>query len=220
MRRTKQQSEQTRQRILAAARRAFARHGVSRTTLEYVATLAGVTRGAIYWHFANKVALFQAMREQVSLPFVDNTDFASVHEADPLRAVENFLRGIIHGIETDAATRQTFQIMVFKCEYVDEFEPELKRQLQRCHELLPKLTLAYARAQQVGALRAGLKPDIAAMETCAFVTGLFRLWLIDTKGVLVRNRIGELIAAHVENRRAVAAETSAPMAAEVATTLH
>lgn len=220
MRRTKQQSEQTRQRILTAARRAFARYGVTRTTLDHVAKLAGVTRGAIYWHFSNKLALFQAMRERVSLPLVDQTDFVSLHDADPLRAVEDFLRGIMHGIESDLATRQTFQITVLKCEYVDEFEPELKRQLKRCSELLPKLTLAYARAKHVGVLRAGLKPELAALDTCAFATGLFRLWLLDTDGALVRNRVGDLIASHIDSRRAA---TLAPSTApeQIATsTLH
>jgi TetR/AcrR family transcriptional regulator, acrAB operon repressor len=220
MRRTKQQSEQTRQRILAAARRAFARHGVTRTTLEHIAKIAGVTRGAIYWHFANKLALFQAMREQVSLPLVDRTDFVSLHDPDPLRAVEDFLRGIVHGIETDLATRQTFQITVLKCEYVDEFEPELKRQLQRCRELLPKLTLAYARAKLAGVLRADLKPEIAALETCAFTTGLFRLWLIDTAGTMVRDRVGELITAHVNGRRAGSVASSATAEQVAASTLH
>ncbi len=180
MRRTKEESQHTRQKILAAARREFARRGVTRTTLEHIAAAAGVTRGAIYWHFTNKLALFQAMREQVSLPLVDRTDFGLLNEADPLVAVEEFLRSLIEGLENDTATRQTFQITVLKCEYVDEFEPELKRQVRRSRELLPKLTKAYARAQHAGTLRAGLTPEVAALETCAFTTGLLRLWLIDS----------------------------------------
>ena len=35
-----------------------------------IAGEAGVTRGAIYWHFKDKVALFFAMREQTILPLV------------------------------------------------------------------------------------------------------------------------------------------------------
>jgi TetR/AcrR family acrAB operon transcriptional repressor len=58
VRRTKKESEQTRRQIIAAARRVFARQGVRRTTLEEVARAAGVTRGAIYWHFAGKTELF------------------------------------------------------------------------------------------------------------------------------------------------------------------
>ena len=96
MRRTKQQSERTRQDIIAAARRVFARQGVTRTTLEEIAVAAGVTRGAIYWHFADKTELFFAMREQVAVPMVDRIDLAllGVEGSDPLAGVERFLRGI------------------------------------------------------------------------------------------------------------------------------
>src|SRR4051812_38305736 len=118
-RRTKEDSEQTRRRILAAARRGVARPGGARTRLGQIARAAGGTRGAIYWHFADKTALFYAMREQVSLPMIDRTGFAWFPEdtADPLASVERFLLGMLKTLETDAATRQTFQIMGFKCEY-------------------------------------------------------------------------------------------------------
>ena len=64
MRRTKEESEQTRRQILRAARREFFLHGVTRTTMERIATAAGVTRGAVYWHFENKRDLFNAMLAQ------------------------------------------------------------------------------------------------------------------------------------------------------------
>ena len=47
----------------------FVEQGVSRTTLQHIATAAGVTRGAIYWHFDDKGAMFNAMMERVTLPF-------------------------------------------------------------------------------------------------------------------------------------------------------
>ena len=65
MRRSKEDSLKTRQSILLAARRVFARRGVSQTSIEHVARAAGVTRGAVYGHFKGKDALFQCMREQV-----------------------------------------------------------------------------------------------------------------------------------------------------------
>ena len=55
MRRTKAEAEQTREDILNAAIDMFYKDGVSKTTLNGIATHAGVTRGAIYWHFKNKM---------------------------------------------------------------------------------------------------------------------------------------------------------------------
>ena len=126
MRRTKRESERTRQGILAAARKVFARQGVTRTTFEEIAAAAGVTRGAIYWHFADKTELFFAMREQVAVPMIDQIDLALLRDgSDPLAGVERFLQDILEALESDAAARQTFQILGFKCEYVGEHEREL-----------------------------------------------------------------------------------------------
>ena len=55
---TKQQAGETRRQIIDAALTAFSEQGVSATSLVDIAKQAGVTRGAIYWHFKNKVDLF------------------------------------------------------------------------------------------------------------------------------------------------------------------
>ena len=204
LRRTKQESEQTRQQILRAARREFARRGVARTTLQHIALTAGVTRGAIYWHFANKTALFHAMREQVSVPLLDRMNFAllSARDEDPLAAIGAFLKHLIESIADDRATLRTFQIILFKCEYVDEFHSEFSRQTRRCLELVSQLTSVYQRAKRAGVLRRELTPSVAALDTCVFVSGLVRLFLIDNAAELVRPHIGDLIAAHIAGRRA------------------
>ena len=203
MRRTKQESERTRQDIIGAARRVFARQGVTRTTFEEIAAAAGVTRGAIYWHFADKTELFFAMREQVALPMIDRIDLAllSANGSDALAGIERFLLGILEALEGDAAARQTFQIMGFKCEYVGEFERELALQRLRTSELLAKLRQAYGRARRAGQLRTGLRPSVAALETCSFVIGLTRLWLLDSKGALLRRAARGLIGVHVTGHR-------------------
>jgi TetR/AcrR family acrAB operon transcriptional repressor len=203
VRRTKRESERTRQGILAAARKVFARQGVTRTTFEEIAAAAGVTRGAIYWHFADKTELFFAMREQVAVPMIDQIDLALLRAdgRDPLAGVERFLRDILEALESDAAARQTFQIMGFKCEYVGELERELLLQRSRCSELVSKLTQTYQRARRAGRLRTGLRPSMAALETCSFVIGLTRLWLLDARRSMVRRVARGLISAHVTSHR-------------------
>ena len=176
---------------------------MTRTTLEEIADAASVTRGAIYWHFADKNELFFAMREQVAVPMIDQIDLALRRSdgADPLAGVERFLLGILEALESDATARQTFQIMGFKCEYVGEFERELALQRLRCSELIFKLTQAYGRAQRAGRLRIGLRPPMAAVETCSFLMGLTRLWLLDAKRSLVRRVARGLVSAHIAGHR-------------------
>lgn len=56
-------TEDTRSRLLAAASRAFARLGYAGATLDEIAAEAGLTKGAVYWHFANKNELFLEILE-------------------------------------------------------------------------------------------------------------------------------------------------------------
>jgi AcrR family transcriptional regulator len=66
VRKTKEEAEQTRKDIIEAARRTFHQYGVSRSTCERIAKAAGVTRGAVYWHFRDKAEIFFALRRRFS----------------------------------------------------------------------------------------------------------------------------------------------------------
>jgi TetR/AcrR family acrAB operon transcriptional repressor len=203
MRRSKEDSLKTRRSIVLAARRVFAKHGVSRTTMEHIAEAAGVTRGAIYGHFAGKSELFQSMREEVKLPLVDAMNEALLHSPDdPLTGVERYLVAVIDLMRNDAATRQTFHILGFKCEYVGEIEVDMKRQVARSAELIEKLEAVYRTAARKRSLRKGITPRLAALETCAFLVGLVRLWLLDSASKVIRKETTALIRAHVDNLRA------------------
>jgi AcrR family transcriptional regulator len=53
----------TRSRILQSAKRVFARQGYAGATLDAIAADAGMTKGAVYWHFTSKSDLFLALLE-------------------------------------------------------------------------------------------------------------------------------------------------------------
>ena len=61
MKRTREEAPQTRQHLLEAALEVFHARGVARASLDEIARTAGVTRGALYWHFRNKEDLFDAL---------------------------------------------------------------------------------------------------------------------------------------------------------------
>ena len=56
-------SEATRRALLESAARLFAEKGFAATSLDEVAAEARVTKGAVYHHFANKQALFEAVAD-------------------------------------------------------------------------------------------------------------------------------------------------------------
>ena len=213
MRRTKEEAEQTRKRIMQAAVRTFHRRGIARTTLEQVARAARVTRGAIYWHFSGKQALLRAIRDEVSLPLVDQSDFTLLDEAgdEPLARVERFLLDLLRAVAEDEHTRVVFAIMSFRCEYVGELTAELEEYVRNNRRLCNALTRAYRQAQRKGAGLNGLSPRLAALDTLVFLAGLLRLWLLDERAQLgMRRAARPLIAAHVGGRRPAARLQSRP----------
>jgi AcrR family transcriptional regulator len=60
-----ERSAETREALIAAARPLFAEHGFAEAALETIVRAAGVTRGALYHHFADKTELFAAVFERV-----------------------------------------------------------------------------------------------------------------------------------------------------------
>ena len=202
MRRTKQEAEQTRRSIMAAALDTFNTRGIASTTLEHIAEAAGVTRGAIYHHFTDKGALLAAIREDVSLPLIDRADFTLLSgEGDPLERVQRFLLDIYRGIYEDSRTRIACSVMNFKCEYVGELEGELSEYVRKVERTRKQLVDVYGEAKKRNELRKGLSPELAALETTVFLSGLIRLCLLDERGTTVGKHAVELIEAHIEGRR-------------------
>lgn len=206
VRKTKEDAAITRQRIIDAAREVFLQKGVSRTSLEHIASHAGVTRGAVYWHFQNKAELFYAMREQVFLPLIDRMDDTLLAEQDeqaqdPLGRIRKHLENTIQILDQDLTTRETYEVMMTKCEYVDEFAEVLKSILSNCSGLVHKLELTYSRAQALGQVSLQLTAAELAMDTHLFFSGLLHMWVKDSEGALFRNHALQLIDTHIRLRK-------------------
>jgi TetR/AcrR family acrAB operon transcriptional repressor len=200
-RKTKTETEQTRQQIIAAARKVFAERGVSRTTLAQIAQTASVTRGAIYWHFKNKPDLFFAMLEQVSLPLIHHIDETiPATDPDPLHSIQASMNEIVRLLKEDEIARTTFEIIILKCEYVDEFASLDSRVIKTGCNFMQILTRAYENAHKKELLRQNLDPAHCALDTYTFMKGLIHLWLSDIDGTIIRDKVATLIENHIAMR--------------------
>ena len=82
-----EQSEATRAALLGAARPLFAERGYAAVATEEIVRAAGVTRGALYHHFAGKEDLFAAVYEEVEADLVAEIGQVAAVAADPLDAL-------------------------------------------------------------------------------------------------------------------------------------
>jgi TetR/AcrR family acrAB operon transcriptional repressor len=202
-RKTKEDAEKTRQDLIEAARTVFHQHGVSRSTLEKIAQTAGVTRGAVYWHFKDKPALFFAMREDVFAPMIARTDAVlfSEHYDNPLDAIEASLKMFFCVLEESKVVRQVFEILTARCEYVDEFASVQAEAARPAREFLSKIERVYQLAADSGLLRTGLHPIACAQDTWAFTSGVLHLFLAQQMDNGLAQQIPQMISTHMGLRR-------------------
>jgi AcrR family transcriptional regulator len=172
-RRTKDEAEQTRNAILDAAERVFNERGVARTSLEEVATEAGVTRGAVYWHFNDKIELCEAMLQRVFLPQEDVLERLASSESDtPLLDLKKACADSLRLIATDKQRHRVVSILMFRCEYVEEMAAIMKRRRQCKDRMLSRCLRLFERAQSLHMLAPSWTPHLAATSLQALMGGL------------------------------------------------
>lgn len=178
MRRTKADAEATRQQILCAAERVFFKKGVSNATMEDVANAAGVTRGAIYWHFANKTDLFMELYKSVPLPQEDMVaGELEAENADVLEVVERVAGEWLDTLARDEQRQRILSILL-RCDYTGELAPVLEKQQQVDDGHMLSLESAFARAAEKGQLCSLWTPKSGASALRWMMKGLCSEWLL------------------------------------------
>ncbi len=179
MRRTKAEAEETRQNILCAAERVFFEKGVANATMEEVASAAGVTRGAIYWHFANKTDLFLELYNAVKIPQEDMVarDIETDQCEDILGDIERVASDWLDVMSVDEQRQRVFAILL-RCDYAGDLSPVLERQQEVDEHHTKILTTAFGRALNRGQMDRRWTPEAATNLLKWTMQGLCSEWLL------------------------------------------
>ncbi|HCE41591.1 TetR family transcriptional regulator [Alcanivorax sp. ST75FaO-1] len=178
-RRTKAEAQETREHIIDAAALVFHRKGVSRSSLNDIAQQAGVTRGAIYWHFKNKQDVFAAMLERHRLPTEALSQRAEdPGEEDPLDRFRDLLIDVLQRTVRDPDHRRVFEILFYKCEFTEQTDPLMQRVRESYLDGGDKVRRTLGNAIERGQLPATLNLDRAVTQLHVQMTGLLYTWLL------------------------------------------
>lgn len=177
-RRTKEQAEATRNGILDAAERVFVKRGVARTTLQDIASEAGVTRGAVYWHFDDKAVLCDEMFRRVTLPF--EAELALLDQRDsnrPLGDLRDFMLSALRRTAADPQIRRVFEIAMLKVEITDEMSAIVLRQRRNIDNWITRVGRQFELAKKRGTVGESIDAEAAARAMWIMVDGLLRTWM-------------------------------------------
>ncbi|PZP83412.1 MAG: hypothetical protein DI582_11030 [Azospirillum brasilense] len=127
----------TRQAILDAAEEVFFETGFSGATLEKIAQCSGVTRGAIYWHFANKTEVLEAVIDRTGSFYEEALDRIT-REASSLDEFEDFIITLLRGIARDKKKQRSLSIILLRHEYLAS-ETSIVTKESEVHERVVKM---------------------------------------------------------------------------------
>lgn len=180
VRRTKEEAEATRESILDGAEEIFLENGVAQTSLEEIANHAGVTRGAIYWHFKNKADVFSAMLERVQLPLNELLqEMEEHHRHNPLAALRELCLYALRNLDENPRYRRVYTILFHRCEFVNGLNPGVEKQNKLTRQALASVTERFERARRLKQLRPGMSAATAAIALHVFMVGIYSEWLRD-----------------------------------------
>ncbi|MFZ6647020.1 TetR family transcriptional regulator [Undibacterium sp. TJN25] len=177
VRKTKEEAQETYTALLDAAENVFREKGVTNTTLTDVAVAAGMTRGAIYWHFKDKIDLFKAMCDRAFMPMEALlNEVAAGPGDDPLESLRQMALHMLNLVATDTRQRAVFDILFHHCEKNSALEFFIQENEKRS-ECLDQVTLIFQEAINKGQLPPETDVWLAMHAYHGYLMGLIHQWL-------------------------------------------
>lgn len=198
VRKTKEDAMATRDLILDTAEYVFQKRGVAASSLQEIALTAGLTRGAIYWHFENKADVFDAMMQRVVLPLESALEGGDAREAnDPLGYLMGAMDGLLGKLVHDPQVRRVFEIATLKVEYVGDLQVLRERRIQSRDACIGDLERILTLAARQGQIGRRVLPRVAARGLCALMDGLLYNWLLEPEAFDLQEGGGQLLRTYL-----------------------
>lgn len=172
MKRTKEEAAETKRRILRAAELMFLEQGYEAVTLDEIATASGVSRGAVHFHFVNKVGLLHALRDDAQLPLQELADSLACNTtADPLVLLSETISAMFHDMHSDERRRGLIRLMM----HLDVIGNMTDVRAQDSYKAFERI---FTEANRRRKLAPPWTPKSAASAVSAVIVGILEEWAL------------------------------------------
>ncbi|MGD0672313.1 MAG: TetR family transcriptional regulator [Candidatus Binatus sp.] len=164
--------------LIDAAMDLFASYGYRGTSLARIARAAGVTKGALYWHFADKGEFFIAVVSKV----LGEWELVFEKSAQAANAVE-FRAEFVRMFDTMAALNEknpwVSRLLLIIALESHKIGPRVLRSMRKANlRGIASFRELVERGQRLGVLAADLDPTWAATQIYSSYLGLAMLWYL------------------------------------------
>ncbi len=202
MRRTKAEAAETRDAILTAAEHVFLDRGLTQSTLMQIACHAGVTRGAIYFHFQDKLDIFQAIINRTCFPHEEiMRQAAACDHPNPLNVLEQSILTALELFTTNERQQNVFTIIHQRCEYVGEVAPLVEHLKEARANVLSLFKGLLDISERRGELSKEWSSISAAQILLAILGGLLNEWMRSDRSFDLVQSGGKTIKTMIQSMR-------------------
>lgn len=177
---------ETRSAIVRAAAEAFVKHGFSGASISEIAAEAGVTKGALYFHFPSKAALGSAMIQAQREANAELEDKIRRIDGNQLDLIERMTRELAGRLVADPTLRAAMRLAVEQGETEDAVISETYGAWER---LVAEVATA-ARAR--GELAARVEPAQLARFLVSAFTGMQTVSVVSSSLRDLESRVDEM----------------------------
>lgn len=192
-RKTKAEALKTRQHLIDVAITLFAEQGVSSTTLADIADAAGMTRGAIYWHFDSKISLFNEIWNLQENVTQEIRRKLNTHlKDDGLSLLRELMIETLRIIARDPRQHQLLQILYHTCEFNGEMysEKEIRERLWFNRERFRKLL---QNCISKGQIPVNTNIELLTTIVHGYFSGIVKNWLMQPENLDLYEQAPELV---------------------------
>lgn len=184
MRKTKEEAELTRQALMNAAEHLFIEKGLSRTTHTDIAERAGVTRGALNWHFPDgKNGILAGLldrKRQMTERLATQLACCERKGTAPVAIMRDVIIQDLEALALDDRLQRILRLVSSHNEFIGEFawvNEQLDIHSRECHHMLLDILKCGVECGEIR-LRETLTSRQAASLLLSSIIGVVNEWLV------------------------------------------
>lgn len=177
MRRTKEDALVTKHHIIDTAVVMFIENGFSGTTLNEIAKRSNVTRGAIYWHFHDKLDILNELVETHHDQLRSLLDEQFGSEISSMDQISTIIEELVNNFFGSKSFRDFIELTWFKIEYTQLSNLSIhKREVTQ--DFIAKFSSALQQAKTKGLIRSDIEVQDIAVTITNMINGMYRFYFL------------------------------------------